>query len=237
MDAAGKESTAGERPGCVLGIALGLLVLGGLITWVALPKTQKLDGTALFAAWFSTPPPEPFAVRDAARLMGGEEVVQLVNGGAGEERPRSEPQKQDPAGTRGEAEASSSGPGRVDWAKVEQGPVEQPPRTLTLVRYPEERAAAERRRLFSEKLTLGSLDEIGPEGGRMVLELGTLDLAGWTPAFVQEREFEAGGTFRDVVRVDLTRAGDVVVLNAVWSRSEPFSRSALKGLLASLRRG
>lgn len=176
-------------------------------------------------------------MRDAARLMGGEEVVQLVNGGAGEERPRSEPQKQDPAGTRGEAEASSSGPGRVDWAKVEQGPVEQPPRTLTLVRYPEERAAAERRRLFSEKLTLGSLDEIGPEGGRMVLELGTLDLAGWTPAFVQEREFEAGGTFRDVVRVDLTRAGDVVVLNAVWSRSEPFSRSALKGLLASLRRG
>jgi hypothetical protein len=214
-----------ERPGCVLGIALGLAVLIGLCWFLVTPKTEARDGAQLLAAWFREPPAAPFEVRDAGKLMGGEEVVQLADALAAEERPRAEPTAPD-----------GPGPRKVDWARVERGPADRPPRTLTFVRFPQERAAAEKKRLFSDTLAIGRLDEIGPGGGRMVLELGTLALAGRSPAYVVEREFERGGTFRDIVRVDLSAEGDTLVLNAIWSRSEPYSKRRLEELVAGLRR-
>jgi hypothetical protein len=226
MDARGDSSGVREKPGCVLGIAFGILLLGSLVAWLVLPKTEARDGAVLFQQWFASAPPAPYEVSDAGKLMGGEEVVKLVDSGAGEERPRIEPT----------SAKSSKETVRVDWARVEQGPAGRRPRTVTLVRYPEERARVELKRLFSEKLAPGRLDEIGSGGGRLVLEVGTLDLEGRNAAFVLEREFERGGTFRDIARVDLSKDGDALVVNAVWSRSEPFSKQALAALLAGLRR-
>jgi hypothetical protein len=218
---------AREKPGCVLGIAFGLLVLGSLVAWLVLPKTEKRDGAELMTAWFGRQAPAPYEIGDAGKLMGGEEVVQLQDVTAGEESPRVTPP---------EPAAGATPEKRVDWAKLAQGPADRPPRSLTFVRYPAERAKSELKRLFSEDLAIGRLEEIGEGGGRMVLELGTLSLGDRHPAFVFEREFERGGTFRDVVRVDLSKDGDALVVNAVWSRSEPFAKGRLEALLGELRR-
>lgn len=223
-----------ERPGCVLGIAFGLFLLVGLATYLWLPRSEPRDGTALLSAWFASPPGAPFEVRDAGKLMGGQEVVQLVDASAAPEAPRRE--------TAEKEKAQPGAESRVDWARVEKGPAERPPRTLTFVRTPGGQARSERARLFSERLALGRVDDLGPQGGRIVLELGTLSLEGWSPAYVIERDFEAGGTFRDVARVDLTRAAapgvttepDFLVLNAIWSRSEPCSKRVLESLVGSL---
>jgi hypothetical protein len=69
----------------------------------------------------------------------------------------------------------------------------------------------------------------------MVLELGTLSFGDANPAYVLERLFEPGGTFKDIARVDLSSAQKGLIVNAEWSRSEPFSKSRLQALLDSLR--
>lgn len=214
-----------ERVGCVLGIAFGLLVLGSIVAFIFLPKGEARDGARLFADWFGpTELPAGYAIVDAGKLTGGEEVLQLSRPDAPPEREKAAPPK-----TEGKPE-------RVDWARVELGLQDQFPRGITLVKYPTERAQSELNRLFSEKLQIGKLDEVGGQGGRMVLELGTIPWADKFAIFVLEREFEAGGTFRDIVRVNLSKDQDGLVANLAWSRSEPFAKDRLQAVLAGLRR-
>ncbi|HUR29557.1 MAG TPA: hypothetical protein VM509_15310 [Planctomycetota bacterium] len=227
MEAPTEGKVVRERPGCVLGIALGIMVLGSLIALLWLPRTEKRDGALLLRTWLGIEaPPAGYEVRDAQKFIGGEEVVQLVNAGVPAEKPRAEPEKPKP-GVPME---------RVDWARLALGPADRDPLTLLFVHYPAERARGELGRLFSEKLSVGRLDEISPGGGRMVLELGTLTVGDTSPAYVLERVFEPGGTFKDIARVDFSSAEKGLIVNAEWSRSEPFSKSRLQALLGTLRR-
>jgi hypothetical protein len=217
-------SSIGERPGCVIGIALGILILGSIIAWIALPKTEARDGAQLMATWFAGEGlPEGYAIDDARKLMGGEEVVKLLDTSSGEEAARK------PA-------PSSTDETPLEWGRVELGAHEQAPRWLMFVRYPLERGDADIRRLFAANLKLGRPDEIGKQGGRMLLEIGTLKWGAQDPAFVLERDFEAGGTFHDVVRVNLSTPTEPLILHAQWSRSQPFSKARLEALLATLSR-
>ena len=204
-----------------------------------LPRTEARDGAKLLAAWIGMHqlPPE-FQIRDAAKLIGGEEIVQLVRVAAAPER---EPQ---PKGAR------------VDWSKVIQGAADQLPRAMLFVSYPKERGASELERLFPEKLVVGKLENVGVRGGKLVLEIGSLWPGESTTSYIVERNFELGGTFKDVVRVNLTDVSNGLiahtasarpeiaaksefsgglVLHAEWSRSEPFSKNRLQSLLENVR--
>ncbi len=213
-----------EHPGFVLGIALCILVLGSLVAWICLPKGEARDGAKLFEAWFGAGAlPAEFSVAEARKLMGGEEVLRLLRSNAAPEREKA------PAAAKGNDT-------RVDWTQVEQGASDQLPLSIIFVEYPKERAKDELGRLFSEKLQPGKLDEIGTSGGRLVLEIGTLSWGERSAAFVVEREFEPGGTFRDSARINLSKADGALIASASWARSEPFSKSRLQALLGSLRR-
>ena len=212
-----------ERPGCVLGVALGILVLGSLIAYLLLPRTEKRDGAQLLETWLGARElPAGFEIREAAKLIGGWEVVKLARADAPAEKPLAVTAKP----------AQGGGPmQRVDWGHVAMGAAEQAPLTLLFVHYPESRIKSELARLFSEKLSVGRLDEVQASGGRMLLELGTLAWGDASPAYVLERNFESGGTFKDIVRVNLSSTEPGLVLNAEWSRSEPFSKSRLQAVL------
>jgi len=228
MEARAEGAVVRERPGCVLGIAFGIMVLGSLIAFLWLPRTEKRDGGQLIEAWIGARElPAGYEIREAAKLIGGQEVVKLANAAAPAEKPRA----------AGAKPAKGAGPmPRVDWGRVAMGAPDQAPLTLLFVHYPENRSKSELARLFSEKLSVGRLDEIPESGGRMLLELGTLAWEGANPAYVLERNFEVGGTFKDIVRVNLSNVEPGLVLNAEWSRSEPFSKARLQAVLDALRR-
>jgi hypothetical protein len=227
MSEAEQGAVVRERPGCVIGIALGIMVIGSMIALLWLPRTEKRDGAKLLEAWLGAQQlPAGFEIREATKFIGGEEVVQLVNTSAQAEAPAAAVEKASKAASEME---------RVDWAQVKMGASDQLPLTLLFVHYPKERSESELGRLFSEKIVAGTLDEIGSRGGRMVLELGTLTIKDSAPAYVIERKFEPGGTFKDIARVNMSSAEPGLVINAEWSRSEPFSKSRLQALLDSLR--
>ncbi len=213
-----------ERPGCVLGIAFGLLVLGSIVAWIVLPKTEPRDGAQLFQTWFGAAVlPGDYAIRDAAKLMGGEEVVQCLDNTAEPERAR--------IAVQSKAKGDES---KVDWERIDKGPVDRWPRALVFVSYPKDRAQKELNRLFDAKLSVGSFAEVPSKGGRMVLELGTLAVGERFLAYVVEREFEPGGTFKDVARLNLSKPEDALIVNAAWSRSEPYSKPRLQELAQAL---
>ncbi|MEO6709068.1 MAG: hypothetical protein ABIP42_05775 [Planctomycetota bacterium] len=223
-------NTVRERPGCVLGVALGILVLGAAIAFLVLPRTEKRDGAKLLDTWLGVQQlPAGFEIRDAAKFMGGEEVVKLENALVPAESEPTRPPENKPSGPAGQEQ-------RVDWSRLTLGAADQLPRSLLFVRYPEGRATGELGRLFAETLTPGRPEEIGNRGGRMVLEIGTLAWGDSNAAYVLERKFEFGGSFKDIARVNLSSAEKGLIVNAEWSRSEPFSKSRLESLLDAFRR-
>ncbi len=167
--------------------------------------------------------PADFRIAEARKLMGGEEVLRLLRSNAAPEREKAV------------AEAKGN-EARIDWARLEEGASDQFPLSLLIVAYPKQRAKDELSRLFSENLKLGQLNEIGNLGGRLLLEVGTIPWGDQLAAFVVEREFEPGGTFRDVARINLSRTDEALIASAGWARCEPFSKRRLQTLLESLRR-
>lgn len=226
MPDASPSDAVRERPGCVVGIALGLLILGSTVAWITLPKTEARDGAQLLAAWFGTAAvPEGYTIEDARKLIGGEEVVKLVDGEAPAERERAAT----PRAPQGAPEAS------VKWDRIEVGAGGTRPRWLMFVRFPSDSGRSQLNRLFAAELQPGRIQDIGPEGGRMLLETGTLTWGELDPAFVLEREFERGGTFRDIVRVNMSSESNRLILHASWGRSLPFSKPRLQAVLDALK--
>jgi len=225
MSGSGGVDGVRERPGCVIGIALGLLILGSTIAWITLPKTEARDGAQLMAAWFGAQAVPPgYTIEDARKLMGGEEVVKLLDGEAGAER---ELLALEPAGP-------DSGKQPIAWERIEVGAGDTRPRWLMFVRYPDDSGKSQVSRLFAADLLPGRIQDIGPQGGRMLLETGTLKWGERDAAYVLEREFERGGTFRDIVRVNLASEADPLILHASWGRSLPFSKARLEAVIETL---
>ena len=230
------QTSAREHWGAVVGVALGLLLLFALVFQIQFQRAGAVDGGALLEQWFEVGElpfglvvgeaaqlPDPIPGRDL--ILGGRRAVRLVSPDAAAEDPRKPPAKAED----GELE-------RVDWARLESGPEDQPPREVLVVRYPAFQAPSQLRRLFlsSDDDSDSGDDEVGPEGGSVTLERDRVRWGDFEARAIHERELESGGTFRDTMRVNLALGDQAVVLFARWSRGQPASKKRLEQLLAGL---
>jgi hypothetical protein len=218
----------------VLGIAIGLFLLLGLLGALTTKETSPVDGGALLTEWFGmTSPPGSYEVAEAVRRRGRFEVL-LADPEAPEEAPKREPEKNE------EGELAE-----VDWTSLPIGPEGSPPVEVLVLHWPSLRSAAgELERLFGrpERERGGDEDEIeivafGPEGGRAVLDSGRLPWGEYAVMYVHERELESGGTFRDVIRANLALEDSASVVFARWARGVPGSKERMIELLEAFRSG
>ncbi len=227
-----------ERPIVVIGIALGLLVLIGVVGAIILVKTKSVDARELFTKWFGESAlPFDFAPREAALLATGEEVVRLAPEVAVVEpalkTPPPAPSQPWYASFFGDNAASGDAASKFDWTKLDARPAGDAPCEAMLVHYPAEGSPAQLDQLFVIKEKRDP-KTIGPGGGRAVLDQGDLPWGTWSSRYVLEREFEAGGTFRDVIRVNLARPKDAKVLFVRFPRGSTGSTARVSELLGVL---
>jgi hypothetical protein len=209
----------------VLGVGMGFALLVALGFWLFRQHAQPRDGVELLAEWFQDAElPFGLEVQEAAELMDGEELVKLARASAPVEEPRKSPTAKSP--TDGAT---------IRWEELPQGSPDQPPREVVLAHFPTGGDAGVIARLFGPQESSG-IGQVGSQGGKVLVDAGKLPWGEFDVDYVYEREFEAGGTFVDTVRINLTQPGRVLVLRARWSRNETFSKSRTKELLAALRR-
>lgn len=209
-------------------VLLAALVIGvlALAVWVmATQSTRATDGTQLLNAWFELREiPAGYTVAEAAVLPRGDELVRLALAGRAEETPKNVVAAPKP----GEK------PERRDWSKLAVGVADTQPLEIVITCIPVRSARGELEALFHSGQELrGDFKSIDNGGGRRIIERGELIWGGLAPVFVHEREFEAGGTFRDVMRVNLSSATTPFVLLARWPRGFPASKKRVEELLAS----
>ncbi len=137
---------------------------------------------------------------------------------------------------------------RFDWSAIAIGPEGSPPSEGMLVTWPLAAARAQLESLFSVRAAgtsenlreqsrgLDPLAGLGPEGGRRVLASGRLEWGEFEAPYVHERKFEAGGTFVDTLRINLSGEREALVLFLRWPRGLPASQERALELLAALRR-
>jgi len=229
--------------GRTLAVTLGLLVLllalvslgRGALSARAIPAEGALDD------WIE-PGPLPFGLRpDTALRRGGEVLVSYTDPEAPEEAPRLEAPKKKPRGKQM--------PEPFDWSKLAIGPAGTPPIELLAVRYGKD-AGKRIEQLFEApgaggdggggRDRRGGGDEPGEietfdaGGGRALMDRGRLRWFDYEVLYVQWRELERGGTFRDVIQVNLSLPGRPLVLYARWPRGLPASRDRVLELLEAL---
>lgn len=218
-----------------------VLLLGLAAAWIGLfhRKEGAIDGSACLREWFAAgAAPEGFRLERAARQSDGARQVLLSRIDAEDEPPRKRAEDREDDGGDGAGKP-------FDWSAIPMGPSGTQPREILLVGYPADRAKSIERLFRSEGPSEGQPrsaealagERIGSKGGKRVLERGTLSWGEFAAPFVHEREYEAGGTFRDVVRVNLSRQGRPLVLAASWTRGSPASKQRLEGVLAVLPPG
>jgi hypothetical protein len=210
---------------------------------VVAQRARSLEPGTLFERWFE-PAELPFDLVpvEAARQPGGETLLRLSDPDAPPEAPRTPP-------------ARGAPPAPVDWAALETGPEGTPPTEALLVTWPLRVAERQLDSLFSASgrpMPGGGgrggrwgpsgggggdpLSGLGSQGGRRVLERGALPWGRLEAPYVLERSFEAGGTFVDTLRANLSTAREPLVLFLRWPRGLPASTERATELLATLRR-
>jgi len=217
--------------GVLLG-ALGVAVLAGALVWTLREAPRASEPQAALEAWFE-PRELPFGLRpvEAQQLVRGDTVLRLERADLAPEPPRAEPS---PSPATGAGEDAKDKP-RFDWSKVDYGTPGAPPREVVIARLELEVARDELDKLFKggEELR-GDWGAIDSSGGKRILQRGLVAWGQLDCAWVHEREFESGGTFRDVVRVNLSSAGEPRVLIARFGRGVAGSIAPLEQLLAAL---
>lgn len=221
----------GAAPSRIMGVALGLLLLGGLAAMLYLREESAIDPDAVLAELFERRDlPEGLEVARAARLASGEQLVRIVAPDAPPEAPKAQV---DPV-------AEQEGPG-IDWLHLPEGPAGTLPVELMLVRYPPERAKGELERLFAAPSGPGpggGPPQGGPPApsgpGKRVVDRGTLPWGPFAADYVHEREYEAGGTFVDRVRLHVSVEGRYAALFLRWPRGLPASKARAGEILAGL---
>ncbi len=234
-----------ERLGGVLGIGVGLLAILGLFASLASKRARSLDAVELYASWFE-PVELPFGLApvEAAEQPGGERMLRLANLDAPREAQAAEPQEESPR--------SLVPPEPVDWSRIPVGQRDTPPTDALLIAWPLRGAKQRREALFGAGPTrseegrgmglppiLGGQDplaDLGPGGGRRVLERGRLAWGRLEAPYALERSFEAGGTFVDSLRVNLSGEYQALALFLRWPRGMPGSKSRAEEFLSQLRR-
>jgi hypothetical protein len=229
--------------GAVLGVVLGLALIVACLVFLLRQPAGGIDGRARLRAAFDLGTlPYELEVVNSAQLFKGEESVVLAN-------PRAEPEPpKNPVPEKSTSpEASENTPSakdeskppvpeeakpRYDWSKLAMGEA-RPPRQLALMWYPPAVGDAQIKQQFGESGRM-SVRDIGDEGGLTEVESGTLVWGPYAPAFAHERLFEAGRTFRDSLRVNLSTPGQYCVMVVTWPRNSPGSKAHVDEILKAL---
>lgn len=224
-----------EHAGCTIGMAVGVALLVILVGGIVALKTRVADGEQLFAEWFEPSSlPFDFEVAGATVEMRGEQVLLLTRPDMPEEAAkaeRPEPEKGD------RDEGKPQAPELYDWSKVPTGAAGTAPLKVVLIGYPEELADSELEQLFgfsSEDEGEIEITDVDASGGRVTMDRGSLDWGSYSTQYAVDRELEWGGTFREVVRVNLTLPGRPCAMFVLWPRGFPASLERVSELLAAL---
>lgn len=226
------SDSAPERSSVVLAVAAALVALAAAVVWMVRQRADSLDAAAVFAERFEAGAlPFGLEVTQAERLARGDVVLHLARPDAPAEAERAK-------ATSGDAASKPAGEGerpRFDWSKVDYGQPGAPPREVVIADLPLVHASADLDALFKGGFELrGDYDSLDEGGGKRVLRRGMMRWGEFDCGYVHEREFERGGTFRDVVRVNLSRARTPRVLIARFGRNVAGSIEPIETLLAAL---
>jgi len=135
-------------------------------------------------------------------------------------------------------ENSPSTPGvpkpQVDWSAIAIPATREPPEqaTFLIVEKSSGRTVIE---ALVRNVMMPDTKGLGPEGGTVLIDRGRSDFRGWESDWVHLRTFEAGGKFRDAMRISVSTPEQPVVLTATWPRGNPATREMLDELLKPLR--
>jgi hypothetical protein len=214
--------TAGA--GAVVGVALVLMLLAALTAFLIVSRGGAIDGPAQLESAFGvrTIGPE-YTIESAREMPGGARLVTFVDASAPPEAAQVVP---DPKAKKPKDE-------HVDWSLLTIPPATARPRRVTF-QFLAPGAGHDVVASFFHDVDRKSIEELGPQGGKVTMETGKLAWRGFDATWVHERAFEAGGTFRDCMRVDLSLAKKPCVMTAEWSRGEPGSKAALDEVLEAL---
>ncbi len=234
------EATAGPAVKRSSPVWVGFLLLLLFWAWTALarPGTRPAEPLELLAACFEISElPESWHATIAREMRDQSSMVVLTRTLAEPEAPRAEvPKSREQSGDQ-------SGQPRFDWDRLPMGMPGSEPVEIVLVQYPQGRGKREIERMFQgagaqeDSYTggpqMGGPDSshIGDNGGKRVLERGVLYWGDYAAPFALEREYEAGGTFRDFVRVNLSGKNAPKLLVARWARGSPAAKSKLQAWL------
>ncbi len=209
----------------LLGIALGLMVLAAAAAFLLLGRGGPIDGRAEMVRVFGVADlPFGLQIASATVMPSGEKLVAYAATDAAPEPARVETPPPQPG---------VMGP-RVDWSAVAIPATREPPRQATFLIVD---GASGRTVINAMVRNLHTPDTkgLGPEGGIVLIERGRADFRGWESDWVHLRTFEAGGTFRDAMRISISTPDQPVVLTATWPRGSPATREMLDELLKPLR--
>ncbi len=230
------DATQRRGVGSVLGVGFGLALIAACIVFVMRQSAGRIDGDARLREAFELGTlPFHLEVVSAAKLFQGEDSVVLANPRAEPEPPKIEvPEKKDEPKTPQDSEKEAEPPKpRFDWSKLPVGDA-RPPRQVELTWYPSAMGEGQIRQQFGGGGFSMSMKDIGEEGGRTDLETGTLVWGAYAPVFVHERELEAGKTFRDSLRVNLSTPGQYCVMVVKWPRNSPGKKAHVDEILKAL---
>lgn len=247
MDATNEstEVPAGSGHGKTFAVALGLLAVAlCVLTPIFYGSSTFAAGAGLAQRYELGPLPAGFFLEEQGfRLPGGEQVFVFNDGleaaisAAGlvaEEEPEPQPEAPPAEPPEEDGAEGKSTPAPVDWSAIEPLSEGTAPTRLFLVRYPAARAESVIAEHF-RGIEWKELRFIGTEGGSTAVDGGKLEWSGFGADYVRVRTFIPGGSFRDVLRVNLSLDGECWVAYAVWPELHAGSKEPVGELLASLR--
>jgi len=224
MSAPIAESKSAPSGGALIAIALGLMVLAGIVAYLLLGTGGPIDGRAKMTSVFGVAD-MPFGLEIASATSmssAGTLVVYEVPGAA------AEPARAEAKPVEGVPDAP-----RTDWSKVAIPETSGPPRQASFLFVPRDSGRGVLEGLIRE-VRGADRGQLGGEGGTVLMERGRLDYRGWDSDWIHLRTFETGGTFRDAMRISLSTPDAPCVLTATWPRGTPASRAKLDELIAPL---
>jgi len=216
----------------VFGIGLGLSILLACVYTLIGYGTRSMAPTEALGGAFEVGAfPGTYQLEDEAVLLpSGERVVVISNG---------EEFEFDPVPVIKSARGGRGGMGHgqdfvpYDWKGIAIGAEGAGPARLYLVNYPLGRASKVLASGFRD-LQWRELSDIGAEGGKAVVDGGKLEWAGYSADFVRERLFIKGGSFRDMLRVNLSIGSSCWVAYAIWPRESVGSTEIVREILGGL---
>lgn len=227
MSAASAEPASPTRgPSAVLlvGIAVGLMVLSALVAVLIALRGGPIDGARELDAQFGAHAlPFDLVLQSAREMPGGERMVVFESAGFAAESAR----------IALDASAHAASESRVDWAKIAIPAATSAPGRVVFLFLTADAPDAHFDAFF-KNAKWREVGELESEGGLVPVDTHSIAWRGRDVDFVHERAFVPGGTFQDVMRVNLSLEKKPCVMWAAWPRDEAASRVEFEKILAAL---